>query len=65
MATPTNSRAERLTYSGKEEDFPAFLEQFEARIYVLNLSDCLFNKIVTIAASSDETPAEKTKREKE
>lgn len=32
-------------FSGKEEDWAAFSEQFEARLHVLNLGDCLEDKL--------------------
>ena len=65
MTTPTNSRCERLTFSGKEEDFAVFVEQFEARIFTLNLDRCLSNEIETPAFEENETVANKSKREKE
>ena len=35
------TRLEKLSFSGKAEDFPCFLEQFEARLYILGLHDML------------------------
>jgi len=35
------TRLEKLTFSGREEDFPFFAEQFEARMILLKLGDVL------------------------
>ena len=53
----------KLTFSGKPEDFPCFMEQFEARIFTLNLNKVLDGKVKTPEVKDGETPDEKTARE--
>ena len=65
MTTPRHSRQEKLQFSGREEDFPAFLEQFEARVYTLGLSDTLLDKVKTTPAKDVETQQETDDRVKE
>ena len=65
MTTPRHSRQEKLQFSGREEDFPAFLEQFEARVYTLSLSDTLLDKVKTTPAKDVETQQETDDRVKE
>ena len=38
-------KLEKLTFSGKEDDFALFVEQFEARMCVLGLGLILANKV--------------------
>ena len=54
-----------MLFSGREEDFPTFLEQFEARVYALGLSDCLLGRIKTTPQKDVETNDERVKREGE
>ena len=65
MTAPRHSRQEKLLFSGREDDFPTFLEQFEARVYALGLSDCLLDRIKTTAQKDVETNDERVKREGE
>ena len=65
MTAPRHSRQEKLLFSGREDDFPAFLEQFEARVYALGLSDCLLDRIKTTPQKDVETNDERVKREGE
>ena len=59
----TAQRQEKLLFSGREDDFPTFLEQFEARVYALGLSDCLLDRIKTTPQEDVETNDEGVKRE--
>ena len=45
MTEPTPSRLESLAFSGKDEDFAAFREQFHAKMHVLKLRDSLEDKL--------------------
>ena len=65
MTAPRHSRQEKLLFSGREDDFPTFLEQFEARVYALGLSDCLLDRIKTTPQKDVETNDECVKREGE
>ena len=65
MTATRHSRQEKLQYSGREEDFPAFLEQFEARVYTLGLSDTLLDKVNTTSVKDVETQQETDDRVKE
>ena len=38
---------EKVHFSGQEDDFPVFLEQFEAMVQAMGLSDCLMDRIKT------------------
>ena len=62
--TATNSKLEKLSFSGKDEDFAAFSEQFEARMHMLNLGKCLEDKLTVPAYKEDETRGEETARVK-
>ena len=62
--TATHSKLEKLFFSGKDEDFAAFSEQFEARMYMLNLGKCLEDKLTVPAYKEDETRGEETARVK-
>ncbi len=64
MTDPKHSRLERLAFSGKDEDFAAFSEQFEARMHVLKLGDCLDDKLEVPAVKTQDTAAETTARDK-
>lgn len=50
-----NYRVDRVTFSGKEEEFVHFMEQFESRMYLLNLKDALLDNITAPLANNDET----------
>ena len=65
MTAPRHSRQEKLVFSGREDDFHTFLEQFEARAFALGLSDCLLDRVKTTPQKDVETNAERDKREKE
>ena len=65
MTAPRHSRQEKLLFSGRVDDFPAFLEQFEARVYALGLSDCLLDRIKTTTQEDVETNDERVKLEGE
>ena len=62
--TATQSRLEKLSFSGKDEDFATFSEQFEARMHMLNLGKCLEDKLTVPAFKKDETRGEETARVK-
>ena len=62
--TATHSKLEKLSFSGKDEDFAAFSEQFEARMYMLNLGKCLEDKLTVPVYKEDETRGEETARVK-
>ena len=62
--TATHSKLEKLSFSGKDEDFAAFSEQFEARMHMLNLGKCLEDKLTVPAYKEDETRGEETARVK-
>ena len=64
MTAPRHSRQEKLLFSGREDDFPTFLEQFEG-VYALGLSDCLRDRIKTTPQKDAETNDERVKREGE
>ena len=42
-------------FNGKDEDFPAFREQFEAKMHIQGLSKCLENKLVVPAEVNGES----------
>ena len=63
MSVPRHSRQEKLLFSEREDDFPTFLEQFEARVYALGFSDCLLDRIKTTRQKDVETNDERVKRE--
>ena len=58
MTTPTHSRLERLSFSGRDEDFPAFSEQLGVRMHVLNLGDCIEDKLEVPEVKAEETAGE-------
>ncbi len=60
MTSPTHSRHEKLAFSGRDEDFPAFSEQFAARMHVLRVGDCLQDKLKVPAVKRQETASETT-----
>jgi hypothetical protein len=51
-------KLERLVFSGKEEDFTYFQDQFEARMYLLRLTDALLDRIKTTPQKDEETEEE-------
>ena len=53
--TANHSWLEKLSFSGKSEDFAAFIEQF-------NLEKCLEDKLTVPAYKEDETNGEETAR---
>ena len=57
--TATHSKL-KLSFSGENEDFAAFSEQFEARMHILNLGRCLEDKLTVPAYKEDETRGEET-----
>ena len=65
MTAPRRSRHEMLLFGGREDDFPTFLGQFEARVYALGLSDCLLDRSKTTPRKDVETHDERVKREGE
>ena len=65
MAAPRLSRQEKLLFKGREDDFLTFLEQLEARVYALGLSDCLLDRTKTTPQKDAETSDERVKREEE
>ena len=65
MTAPRHSRHQKLLFSGREDDFPTFLEQFEARVFSLDLSDCLLDRIKTTPQKDVETNDERVKRDGE
>ena len=48
--TTVRSKLEKLVFSGKEEDFAFFADQFEARMYVLKLDKALLDKVLIVKA---------------
>ena len=65
MTAPRHSRQEKLLFGGRDDDFPTFLEQFEARVYALGLSDGLLDTIKTKPQKDVETNDDRAKREGE
>ena len=64
--TAVKTKLERLVFSGKEEDFAFFADQFEARMYILKLDKVLLDKVkITIAVDrTDQTQVDlQTKEE--
>ena len=51
--TATQSKLEKLSFSGKDEDFATFSEQFEARMHMLNLGKRLEDKLTVPAYKED------------
>ena len=49
--TATYSKLEKLSFSGKDEEFAAFSRQFEARMHKLNLGNCLEDKLTVRTCS--------------
>ena len=56
-------RLDKLLFSGKEEDFLHFQEQFESRMFLLKLRDTLLNKTEALAEVADETGEQRAERE--
>ena len=65
MTAPRHYRQEKLLLSGREDDFPTFREQFEARVYAQGLSDCILDRIETTPQKVLQTNDESVKREGE
>ena len=66
MTAPRHSRKEKLLFCGREDDFPtSFMEQLEASVYALGLSDCFLNRLKTTPQKDLETNDERVKREVE
>ena len=42
--TATHSKLEKLSFSGTDEKFAAFSEQFEEKMHMINLGKCLDSK---------------------
>ena len=57
------AKHKKLMFSGKEEDFMTFMEQFEARMYLLKLNWALRDKITTPAIKPGEQVEETQARE--
>ena len=55
--TTVRSKLEKLCFSGKEEDFCFFADQFEARMYVLRLDKVLLDKVVITQADTTDATA--------
>jgi hypothetical protein len=55
------TRLERLSFSGKEDDYPMFQEQFEARMYSLKLQAVLLDTVTLPAETHNDYAAAKTK----
>ena len=62
--TAPHSKLKKLSFSGKDEDFAAFTEQFEARMHMLNLGKCLEDKLTVPVYKEDETRGEELARVK-
>ena len=62
--TASHSKLEKLSFSGKEEDFAALSEQFESRMHMLYLGKSLEDKLTVPAHKEDETRGEETTRVK-
>ena len=58
-----SSKTRKLEFSGKDEDFGCFCEQFEAKMYTLKLLPVLLDKVVVIAKTDPEDSPAKKKRE--
>ncbi len=56
-------KMEKLVFSGKEEDFTFFQEQFEAHMYVLKRTDILLDRVRTPEVATTETNEVRTARE--
>ena len=52
-------------FSGKPEDWPAFQEQFEARMIVNKLADCLHGRITTPEQLEEESTTQQNARQRE
>ena len=59
--TAIRTKLEKLTFSGKDDDFAFFADQFEARMYMLQLDSVLLDKVVIKEA--DQTNEEDKVRE--
>jgi hypothetical protein len=59
------SKTKRLEFSGKDEDFCCFAEQFEAKMYSLKLHKVLLDRVTTPEKTDPEDNAAKVTREKE
>ena len=57
------TKLEKLTFSGKENDFVVFQEQFEARMYLLGLRKILLGGVTTPPETPTETAEKKAERE--
>ena len=62
MTALRHSRQEKLLFSESEDNFPTFLEQFEARDYALGLSDCLLDRLKVTSQKDVQTNDERFKR---
>jgi hypothetical protein len=51
-----------LLFSGKEEDFTYFAEQFEARMYTLKLTKVLLDKVAVTEETHNESGQDRTAR---
>ena len=60
-----SAKTRKLEFSGKEEDFAGFSEQFEAKCYSLKLSLVLLDKVQTPVKTEPEDNADKVQRERE
>ena len=62
--TATHSKMEKLSFSGKDEHFTVFTEQFESRMHILNVEKFLEDKLIVPAYREDETRGDETTRVK-
>ena len=51
-----STKSGKLTFSGKEEDFSWFQEQFEARMYLQKLHACLMDAVTVKQEVAEEQP---------
>lgn len=63
--TTVRSKLDKLTFSGKDDDFAFFGDQFEARMYVLKLDKVLLDKVVITEAVDKTDAAQVTKEQAE
>ena len=64
MAT-TNSVSNKLLFSGEDDDFAFFADQFEARMYVQKLYKVLHGKVVVTSAVDPTNNSQVAKQERE
>ena len=60
-----SSGGRKIIFSGKDEDFPVFAEQFEAKLYGRGLLEVLLDKIKTPVKTEPEETGATVHREQE